>query len=90
MREEQVAAAEIERLEAARKQLSETVAQRQLELEAVTGERRRTEEDLAAAAQRGGTAQRHRRAEDARYRRFARARNRSNRCWRTAATPPNR
>jgi len=46
-REEQVSAAEIERLDQARKQLSETAAQRQLELEAVTGERRRTEEDLA-------------------------------------------
>jgi chromosome segregation protein len=46
-REEQVAGAEIERLEAARKQLSETMAQRQLELELVTGERRRTEEQLA-------------------------------------------
>jgi chromosome segregation protein len=46
-REEQVAAAEIERLEAARKQLSETVAQRQLELENVAGERKRTEEELA-------------------------------------------
>jgi chromosome segregation protein len=46
-REEQVAAGEIERLEAARKQLSETLAQRQLELEAVTGERRHTEETLA-------------------------------------------
>jgi chromosome segregation protein len=46
-REEQVAAAEIERLEGARKQLGETVALRQLELESVTGERRRTEEDLA-------------------------------------------
>jgi chromosome segregation protein len=45
-REEQVSAAEIDRLETARKQLSETAAQRQLELEAVTGERRRTEEDL--------------------------------------------
>ncbi len=45
-REEQVAAAEIERLETARTQLSETLAQRQLELETVTGERRRTEEDL--------------------------------------------
>ena len=45
-REEQVAAAEIERLEEARKQLSETAAQRQLELETVTGERRRTEKDL--------------------------------------------
>ena len=46
-REEQVAAAEIERLEAARKQLSETVAQRQMELENVAGERKRTEEELA-------------------------------------------
>ena len=46
-REEQVAAAEIERLDAARKQLSDTVAQRQLELESVLGERQRTEEDLA-------------------------------------------
>jgi chromosome segregation protein len=46
-REEQVAAAEIERFEGARKQLSETLAQRQLELEAVAGERRRTEEHLA-------------------------------------------
>src|ERR1035441_7576941 len=46
-REETVAAAEIERLDMARKQLSETVAQRQMELETVTGERRRTEEDLA-------------------------------------------
>jgi chromosome segregation protein len=50
-REEQVAAAEIERLEAARKQLSETMAQRQLELELVTGERRRTEEQLAEQRQ---------------------------------------
>ena len=46
-REEQVSAAEIERLDQTRKQLSETVAQRQLELEAVSGERRRTEEELA-------------------------------------------
>jgi chromosome segregation protein len=45
-REEQVAAGEIERLETARKQLSETVSQRQLELENVVGERRRTEEEL--------------------------------------------
>jgi len=45
-REEQVAAAEIERLETARKQLSETMAQRQMELELVTGERRHTEEQL--------------------------------------------
>ena len=46
-REETVAAAEIERLDIARKQLSETVALRQMELETVTGERRRTEQDLA-------------------------------------------
>ena len=46
-REEQVSAAEIERLEGARKQLSETLSQRQLELETVTGERRRTEQSLA-------------------------------------------
>jgi len=45
-REEETAAAEIERIEGARKQLSETVAQRQLELENVTGERRRTEGEL--------------------------------------------
>ena len=45
-REEQVAAAEIERLETARKQLSDTVSERQLELENVVGERRRTEEEL--------------------------------------------
>jgi chromosome segregation protein len=45
-REEQLAASEIERLDTARKQLSETVAQRQLELETVVGERRRTEAEL--------------------------------------------
>ena len=45
-REEELAAAEIARLNAARKQLSETVAQRQLELESVLGERQRTEEEL--------------------------------------------
>ena len=47
-KEEQIASAEIERLEAARRQLAETVAARQLELEEVKGERQRTEEDLAA------------------------------------------
>ncbi len=47
VREEGTASAEIERLEVARKQLSETLAQRQLELESVTGQRRRTEEELA-------------------------------------------
>ena len=46
-REEQVATAEIERLEGARRQLSEVAAQRQLELELVAGERHRTEEELA-------------------------------------------
>src|SRR5471030_2671041 len=46
-REEEVASAEISRLDVARKQLSETVAQRQLELESVTGRRRGTEEELA-------------------------------------------
>jgi chromosome segregation protein len=47
-REEQVAAAEIERLEVAGRELSHTVEQRQLELESVTADRHRTEEDLAA------------------------------------------
>jgi chromosome segregation protein len=46
-REEQTAVAETERLEAAGRQLSETATQRQLELESVTAEKRRTEEDLA-------------------------------------------
>ncbi len=46
-REEQVASAEIERIEAARKQLGETMAQRQMELDTVTGERKRTEAELA-------------------------------------------
>ena len=50
-REEGIAASEIERLEGARKQLSETLAQRQMELESVTGERRRTEADLAERRQ---------------------------------------
>jgi chromosome segregation protein len=46
-REEEVAAAEIARLDLARKQLSETAAQRQLELESVIGQRRGTEAELA-------------------------------------------
>ncbi len=50
-REEQVAASEIERLEAARRQISEAVAQRQLELENVVGERKQTEEELAGRRQ---------------------------------------
>ena len=47
-REEQVAAAEIERLETASWQLSETMTQRQLELQSVTSQRQSAEEDLAA------------------------------------------
>jgi len=50
-KEEEQSAAELQRLGAARKSLSETMAQRQLELESVTGERRRTEEDLAVRRQ---------------------------------------
>ena len=54
-KEEQSATAEIERLAAARKDLSETMMRRQMELEAVSGDRRRTEEELgtkkAAAAE---------------------------------------
>jgi chromosome segregation protein len=61
-REEQVAAAEIERLEAAAKQLKQVAAERQLELESVTGERRGAEEDLAA---RRGAAEELRREIDA-------------------------
>ena len=45
-REEQGAAAEIERLTGLRAQLSENMTQRQMELETVTGERRKTESDL--------------------------------------------
>ncbi len=47
-REEQTAAAEIERLQGASRKLSELVAQRQLELESVAGERRGAEGELAA------------------------------------------
>jgi chromosome segregation protein len=47
-KEEQTAAAEIERLAAARKELSETMVRRQMDLETVSGERRRTEDDLGA------------------------------------------
>jgi len=46
-REEQVAGAEIERLEEARRQVSAILAERQLELETVVVDRRRTEEELA-------------------------------------------
>jgi chromosome segregation protein len=61
-REEQVAAAEIERLEAAARQLKQVTVERQLELESVTGERRGAEEDLAA---RRGAAEELRREIDA-------------------------
>ena len=46
-REEQAASTEIERLTGLRAQLSQTIEQRQMELETVTGERRKTESDLA-------------------------------------------
>ncbi|MGA2136981.1 MAG: chromosome segregation protein SMC [Bryobacteraceae bacterium] len=47
-KDEQTAAAELERLTAARGALSQTMAQRQLELEAVSGQRQQTEEELGA------------------------------------------
>ena len=50
-KEEQTSAAELERLAVARHALSETMAQRQLELESVAGERHRTEEDLSVRRQ---------------------------------------
>jgi chromosome segregation protein len=45
--EEGIAAAEIERLEGVRKQLSDRIAERQLELQGVTSSRRQTEDGLA-------------------------------------------
>lgn len=50
-REAEVAAAEIERLNEAKAGLAETVAQRQLELEQIAGERRTTEEELSVRRQ---------------------------------------
>ncbi len=47
-REEQTATAELERLGVTRQSLSEAMSQRQLELETVTGEKKRTEEELAS------------------------------------------
>ncbi len=47
-REEATAAAEIQRLTGLRAQLSANMTERQMELETVTGERRKTEGDLAA------------------------------------------
>lgn len=52
-KEEESAAAELERLSAARKNISISMAQRQMELETVSGERRKTEEDLSAQKQTG-------------------------------------
>ncbi len=46
-KEEEASAAEIERLSAAKAALSQALARRQMELETVTHERHRTEEDLA-------------------------------------------
>ena len=46
VREEQFASAEIERLDVARRQVSETLAERQMELESVGVDRLRTEQDL--------------------------------------------
>ena len=47
-KEEESAAAEVERLAKARKEISQSMAQRQLEIEEVRGERSRTEEELGA------------------------------------------
>jgi chromosome segregation protein len=47
-KEEESASAEVERLAKARKEISQSMAQRQLEIEAVRGERHRTEEELGA------------------------------------------
>ncbi len=46
-REEEAAALEVQRLAAAREKLSRDLGQQQLELEAITGERKRTEFDLS-------------------------------------------
>ncbi|HWZ57146.1 MAG TPA: chromosome segregation protein SMC, partial [Verrucomicrobiae bacterium] len=47
-KEEQSAAVELARLAAARKELSEAMVRRQMDLEAVSGERHRTEQELGA------------------------------------------
>ena len=47
-KEEESAATELNRLAAARKEISESIARRQMELESVSGERHRTEEELGA------------------------------------------
>jgi chromosome segregation protein len=73
--EEEGATAELERLGAARASLSETTAQRQLELETVTGQRR-----PRRAPPWTGCATSARSSPP--------ARNPSSRCWRTAPIPP--
>ncbi len=57
-RDEQTAAADAERLGAARKSLSESMSERQLQLQSVTGERRQTEETLAARKREASEARR--------------------------------
>jgi len=51
-KEEEGAAAEIERIAGARKKLSEAMSSRQLELQSVTGDRGKTESELAAGKER--------------------------------------
>jgi chromosome segregation protein len=50
-REEEIAAAEIERLGGVRRQLSDRIAERQMELQGVTSSRRQTEDGLAGKRQ---------------------------------------
>ncbi len=50
-KEEEIAATEIDRLEGVRKQLSDRIAERQLELQGVTSSRRQTEDGLAGKRQ---------------------------------------
>jgi len=47
-REEQMAAADLERLEAKKKEVSESLSARQMQLESIADQRRRIEEDLSA------------------------------------------
>ncbi|MEX2262378.1 MAG: chromosome segregation protein SMC [Bryobacteraceae bacterium] len=57
-REGSASAADLERLDEARKALSQTVSARQLELETITGDRRRTEEELTVRKSRASEARR--------------------------------
>ena len=90
-REEQVAASEIERLEAAREAAFGDAGA------AAAGAGDRHGRAAAhgrgaggAPQERGRTARRDRRAEERSVARCGRARNRSSRCWRTAPIPPSR